>query len=747
MPNSRRGVASGLLISLLVMVSGMLLVVTPAAACSNGPSQPPSGPGCGPNPVTVSIEIPTNAAGASLAMVRFNGTLYANGSTLPQLISGYNYTFSVVDIAAGYSLDHWADNNATIIGANNQTAVIVFCRSSLGQWFSCGTTTLALELAAADHSVFSGQAFEATAVHSISTSFVVPTPTWYQLPGNVTNPLAGRYQLVDWGVGFGGVSGSAALVAGLQINFTSLGQGKFNPIFTPFYSTSTKSLGGQTSLPLSAGKKAAVGDTINVSMTTQNCSNPRLGLVAIQFFDVTNHGSASAYGSCPGSSVPTTGEWMVWDPLNGSGVLSPSYRNGLFTNLTFNGKLLYPRLLSSPPLGCQLLAPPYLNWCPSPSSGPVNFVEWANAASGWNESLNPGLVTYPTGIHGGALYPFVATLANVLADIYPTYFGNTSREMELMVNGELLPNGVVTLLQYGAFASLNVSGDHSGSGYTQAFVKWGTSAGNLTNSSRQGTTINISQPGRLEALIQIVGSVGSFLPGSAGYSNTSLAHINNLTARFLLPQTTFNASTASPHHPEILQIGVGMLTLGEAWMAGLQIQYSNSTSIRVSTFYELAGRGGTFGTGYFVATAGDQIVVNITSANITACGSAQQLCWTISDLSHLNLSNQTGASHHFEEWTGGTPPLNSLPFGTDWWFAGPPDPAMNSCLFSSLCGTPKLSLPLNFTGLEVDGKATALFGPYEVTSAILTAPTGLIEKLLPNFVCLPTGRSFTITQG
>lgn len=182
MPYSRLGAVGGLLVSLLVVFSGTLLVAAPAAACSNGPSMPPSGPGCGPTPVTVNVEIPTSVAGASLAMVRFNGTLYANGSTLPQLISGYNYTFSVVDIAVGYSLDHWADSNATIIGANNQTAVIVFCRSSLGQWFSCGTTTLALELAAADHSVFSGQAFEATAVHSISTSFVVPSPTWYHLP-------------------------------------------------------------------------------------------------------------------------------------------------------------------------------------------------------------------------------------------------------------------------------------------------------------------------------------------------------------------------------------------------------------------------------------------------------------------------------------------------------------------------------------------------------------------------------------
>lgn len=734
-------------VSSLTVVSGLVLLAVPAAACTNGPNRPPGGPGCGPSPVTVQIEIPTSASGVSLAKVDLNGTLYSNGSFLPTLISGYNYTFSVVNIASGYLLDHWADDNATIISANNQTARIVFCQSSLGVWFSCGTTTLALELAAEDHSLFSGQAFEATVVRSMAATFRVPSDTWYHLPTNGTNPPNGRYQIVDWGVGLGEVGGAPGVVAGLQTYYNSTKTlGQFNVTYALVLGPTTKTTAGQTRLTLSGGKVVAAGDSINVSLTGQNCSNPLIGLVKVQFLDLTNRGNASALGTCPGSTFPNYGAWIVWDPKNGSGILSPNYRSGLFTNLTFNGQLLYPHLQVSPPFGCQLLAPPYINWCPAPTVGPVNFIQWAQAASGWNESLYPGLVTFSTGTPAGAFYPFVATLDNVLVDIYPKYFGNSSRELELVVNGQFIPDGVVTLLQYGALATLNVSGDHSGIGFTQAFIKWGTNSGTVSNTSRQSTTLNVSQPGRLEALIQMVGSLSTLLPDTSGYSNSSLAGMNNLTAEFLFPNTTFNASTANAGQAEVLQIGVAMTSMFEDWIAGLQIRYSSATSMQVSTFYELTGHTGTFGSGYFVASPGNRVMVNITSANTTACGPRQQFCWTISNLDHTNLSNQTGPSHQFEEWIGGTPTSGSIAFGADWWFAGTPDPNMIACPPSN-CGTPKLVHPLDFTNLEVDGKATALFGPYEVTFAIFQAPTGLTEKLLTNVVCSPTGYSFTITQG
>jgi peptidase A4-like protein len=681
----------------------------------------------------------------SLALVQFNGTLYPNGSVLPPLITGYNYTFAAVDLAQGYDMGQWALSSGGITGGISSASTTIYfgCVPYIPP---CPGVNLSLSVAARDHSLMSGNAYHASVVRSMSATFTVPSLTWFFLKTNRTPPPANASQLADWGIGLGGVISSPAIVVGLQLNWTSQGGNRFTAVYTPFWSTSIKSRVGQ--LNFASSVKAAPGDVVGVSLTTSTCA----GQVVIQIYDLSLRNPwtyGTTYGSCPGSFLASTGQWMVWNPLNASGTLSPIYQFGEFTNLDFSGQPVYatsrtPGNLCSPWTAC---APPRFP--------PVVFSQWANAKGGWNESLTQGSFSYVN--YNATFLPAVSTLANVAVSIFPYDLVQASDSLQVLVDGGLYTNGESTNLPIAALAPINATPLPAiGNGLSLYFAQWNTTAGIVTSASAQATTLNVSQPGRLEGLTRGIG------PAWGGYVNaTDYRTTHSVSGTFNVPLTQFNytALNRSLHnltgplagYPwEDLSLWVGLggsiaVKFGGAkgpylWQAGIDISYSNNSTqphgfppvLAITPWYEYIAPSCLNSGGCPTVTGPSTYRIspgNVINATVSVCGppscSSWSDSWTIVDFNQQPYPGQPIGNGPFENWSGTL--SGNLPVDTntsEWIAEAESSPACNQyasgLLITQTCILPTVengNYSLSFSNLWINRKPVDLFGPFQLADA------------------------------
>jgi hypothetical protein len=744
------GLVRSALFATLFVISGIALTAPSAAACTSGPTQSPGGPNCGSTPVTVTILIPTSATGASLALVEFNGTLYPNGSVLQPLILGYNYTFSVVDIVPGYVFGHWAVSNGTIGSISSTTSTLSFACPNT----QCPTVNVIIGLGAGNHALMSGEVYRANTASSIAASFAVPAGSWWNLPGG-SPPGAGKTEVVNWGVGLGGLLSSPTLNLGVQVFDKSLGSNSFQITYQPFWATSFTT-SGQTNFSLTPNSKVSLDDEINVQLDGASVSCIA-NYIYIAIHDVNTN---SGYHSCVAAPTsPTTGQWMVWDPSNASGILSPSDQNEYFTNIVFNGKAVYPPVqIFSPPAPSPNPCSPW-PLCQPSSLPTVDFIQWANAGGGWNESLVPGNLTYswtpPSKFSGpGYFGPWVSTLANVGLLIFPYNGVTPSQPLEIVINSFAYQNGASANLPYDAESSIAVN-PSTGSSGSIALAKWGTTAGTLGSPTSSPTTLTVTGPGgRLEALTQFSG------PLWGGYMNaTNFETTSSVTGIFDVPSTSYNTSANTDGYAQHIAFWVGFggwvdatigTTVGEYfWQAGIDIAYDssgagptytpwylyNSPSCLPSSCPEVNGPSG------FTISIGDTIEVTVTACGPMTvpnpCLSSWQDTWSIVDETQtetwsgtLSISGNQNlpVDTNTSEWIGEAPAFSSCNQGND------------------RCDMPVLTNGFSFTSLDLDGKTVHLFGPYEAAEGVWPHSGPFNQYLVPSLVADPSKGSFSLQE-
>lgn len=720
----RLGILGSLLLVLILLVSSVVLVAPRASAgCPSGPSGPSGGLLCGSYPVTVVVQIPIGAGGVSLAQVNFNGTLYANGSTLPPLSSGVNYTFSAVSINPGYSFDHWSVSNGTIGSLSSSTSTVMIGCISI----PCPTVNLSITLDANDHSLVSGQVFEANAVYSMSASFTVPKLTWWNA-NHSSDSIPGAYEIVNWGVGLGGILSASTVVAGVQLNNTTTTSG-YTVTRKPFWST-TFTTSGQTIVTLAGNPTVNAGDTISVQLggASFGCTS---GQVSLAITDLNTNGGYTGCVTAPVS--PKTGQWMVWDPKSAMDKFAPGYTNHgwNFANLTFNGRLVTPTFRYPPgpctPLpGCMVL---YFT--------PVIYSQWIYAGAGWNESLDSapydfiftaGHSTY-IGLH---FQPFVSTLANLRIAIDPINELNVSRSLGVWVNGSsnmLHQNGDVVPLAYGTSYTLGITGLYGGCFYlhgncvqqvNDSFLRWATSSnGSLSNATNPRTTFAMGSPGLLESLtfLHVINWAG-YVDGTDSRATSSAG------GKFVIPSTSWNNTNwvngGSPHLGEWFSIWVGLGGAGNRslWQAGVQVTYNNSSSsVRLVPWWEYYSWNNMPNPvlNYsFVANPGDSILVNVSV-------SGGRDSWSITDLNN----NQ--------HWSGS---ISSTTYPVDLssaeWVAEEPNSGF----------IPNFS-PVAFTELLVNGRALHMLGSYQIDEGWTSEPNVFMS---PSVVYSPQATGFNISE-
>jgi hypothetical protein len=739
--------------------------------------------------VSVDIRIPTSIGGVSLAQIGLNGTFYHNGSVLSRLISGYNYTFTVGDVASGYGFSQWAVSEGGITGIITSISTTIYfqCTRTPG----CAPVNLSVSLAANNHSLMSGEAFEATVADSMTATFTVPTLSWHY-PNNTSrvNPPAGAYEIADWGVGLGGVLNSPALVTGLQFNFSANGTiGEYNLTYTPFYSTTIKNRANQFNFSWSSGQTVSPGDVIGVGIEPAavhcvggvpvwwNCNSGS----TIEIADLTAHnGQYWSFGASPSLPSAATGQWMTWDPVNSSGQLSPNYMGGVFSNLSFNNLGIYPSGQGTHP--CS----PWPACVPS-DPGSVDFSQWANAGAGWNESLNPGtlLYTFPT----VSFEPSASYDASVELTIFPYDSVQTSDTLQVIAAGRTYSNGESTNLPAGALTPINATPLPAiGSGGSLYFGEWGTTAGRVTNPASQVTTISVSQPGRLEPLTRgLAQSWGGYVDA------TSYQATRSVTGTFRVPMTLFNdtAYNDSAHNLtgpgagrpwEVLDFWVGLggylnVKIGGTtkgpyfWQAGISINYSSNAShlhglpptLAISPWYEYINASCLNTTGCPVVNGPSSYLLSVgdlINATVSACGppacSSWTDSWSIVDYSQPPYPNQPRGSGGFENWSGtlvGSPPVDTNT--SEWIVEAPVGPACdqtsNGHLVTQVCIMPTLSdanYSFSFSGMWINGKPVDLLGPFQVVDSLDIhpgAPT-YVQRLIPALVVGASISSFWVRE-
>lgn len=723
----------------------------------------------------------------SLAQVRFNGSLCVNGSTLPQLITGYNYSFSAVLIASGYVFEQWAVSSGGISGSISSTTGKVYFGCILVSGQTCATVNLSLALESSNHSLMSGQAYHASFVHSMSASFTVPALNWYSNPSQHSPPPNGKYEIVDWGVGLGGLLDSSTVVVGLQVYFNSTQtQGIFTSTYFPFWSTSFE--GTASEVHFAPSKTVAQGDTINVSIgevVAFNC-----GLIPhVSVSDINQKWSfGTNYNTCPSPPVYHSGEWMAWDPLNGSGILSPSYTGEKFTNLTFNTNAVYPvwRGLFYP---CG----PALYWplCLPSVTPHVNFVQWAIAGKGWNESLNPGNITYLTG-GNAALEPLISTLANVQVFVfrYNPISNQTYNDFFVLLNGVSYADYHSGNLPWNANSSLGLTGAYTFLNQSQTFSagfdKWGTTNGTLGNASQQNTSLDVNGPGMLEALI-----LGVY-PTWSGYMEAvnqpgNATNVSLIAGRFIAPTLTYNHTFSGS---EILNVVVGLGGFAFNNTQGVKLTHHNDTgfasaglnaTIRSNgvvsytptfTFVSQSGGRSFTPSWSFNASHGDTILASVAVVGAPGCTGAKVVaCWSVADLNRLRNSSQNN-SDSFENWSGvlqlSSPCSSSGGAGGGGIFGELERPSVArpsaNCSYSFRPYTAEwLALPIfnatyvsaplpvfsaiNYSVLELNWKEIFMLGPFEAMNGVYHLAAGKgTQTISPQTVVGARAKSFTDQQ-
>lgn len=743
-PSSTRAIWATLLTLLFVASSVVVSAPDAGASCPTGPNNSPSGPSC--PALSLTITIPTGPTGASLASVEFNGTFYTNGSQVSPLVAGYPYTFSATNISQGYALDHWGIDNGTMSNEFGPTNVVTLCSSP-----PCSHVVLALNLASDDHSLIGGDAYSANAVSSITATFSVPAIAWWKVPRS-PNPQTGSVESVDWGVGIGGVSAPSAIVVGLQLNLTvtnNSGILGYSSSIVPFWSTSIHNAAGQSFFKLSAGQNVSPGDQIDLGVEPLgscqgappwwNCTSGP----SVEISDLAPHaGKSWSFSTAPNLPAAVTGEWMAWHPQGVSGSLAPSYTKGNFSNLTLNGANVYPTGLTLP----NNCAP--FPQCTPTSPPSVSYTEWLGTSSGWNESLTPGNLSWfylhPSGHLSYQYAPAVSTLANVLIYILPFNASNELHPLQVSVGNALLGNGAQTQLTYATYAPLNAIGYHM-TNLRVTFAKWGTTAGTLANPLAQETTLLVSQPGALEALMLAIG------PSWSGYANaTQYRTTTSAAGEFVVPQTSYNMSVNASGKLQEIGIWVGLGGyVGALWQAGIILNYSTAGVLTFHTFYEYVGPkgGGPFviGPAAYVITFGDTIVVTVSTCPAPRCSGGKDT-WSVVDLSKPPYPGQPSGSGSFENWSGS---LAGYPVDTNTteWVAESPS---GTCGIQPQCILPALSTSITFSQLWVDALPQVLFGPYQAQEAFDIHPinqtASFTQRLVPVFLCSPSSTSFSIRE-
>ncbi|HEV2519355.1 MAG TPA: G1 family glutamic endopeptidase [Thermoplasmata archaeon] len=770
----RRGARFGATLSLLL--AGILLLPTRALAapsaltsCSNGPGRPPTGAPNGSNClVTVLVQIPTGAGGLSLAQVEFNGTLFPNGSLIPNLITGVNYTFTAVDISPGYGFDQWAVSNGNISNITSVTSQVSFPCLMIP---SCPQVNLSLSLASQNHSLFSGQAFHANAANSMNATLTVPTVSWWHNPWNTAPPPSGAAEVVDWGVGLGGIlGGDSTLLVGLQINYSATRiQGVFNSTYTPFWSTTLRNQSGQRNF--TANATVLPGDSIALSVS---CSaGPFIS-------DTTRHWSYSAGFSpnCkPGGVVFTTGEWIAWDPEHGSGVLAENYThgNGTFQNIVFNGRSTYPNVpaLWTPPCSPYLRAVPP---CTSSYPAHVQFTEWIvdttnlQSYGSWGEVLNPGFLFYPISNPPQSSYsahfePNVTNQASFEVSVFPipTDPFNSSLLPEAVVNGNAYGNDEIGYLPQHAVAPLSMIGSWTDLG----FGRWGNKNLSgpgllLSNPSVEASQVQVNGPGYLE-LLPIMTSSSPFPsllqgPAISGYAVDPYDKLElygppqAVTGTIVVPSVSLNSNFTGIQQLMTASVGLfgnyapGSGVNQSVLQTGIAVRgnWAPRQNISYQVWFRYVGTGGPdWSNSSFNVHAGDRLFMEAAEGfGGTYCPgnpAKAYVCWNVTDLNlseRWNGSDTIGSELYtgflFSMWgvSNGFPLGVPLPIG---WPASGHLPSFGQ---------------LSFIAHGLYGSSTKaptyMFGPYLATSA--SYYSGLSQVLSPSLVASPVVYGFNVAQ-
>jgi len=677
-------------------------------------------PAAGPQVVSVTVLTPVGSNGQSLVEVALNGTAHANGSVLPDMIAGYDYTFSAVDINANYSFDQWYVNYGTIVTNSSPTSPII--PSCYIQSGSCAPVYLTGTLFASSyHNLMSGYIDQAKYVSEVNATFKIPTSDTLWTIQNHPAPNGTR-EIVNWGIGIGGITtGSKVLVVGV-----------FLSTYQAFWATSMTGI--LPSVQTNFTKTPLPGDIVTVGITGRPGS-----VWAISISDLNSHNSWNQNNLYSGSVGTTTGEWGTWDPLASSKVLALNYSfgtgKGRFSNLTFNGAVVHVPMQWSGQLS-YIMFPL------------VSFSQWMGAGGGWNESLNPGfLFSMAFAVDSGYFDPGVLSLARLQIDTF-----DLDHFLGVVINGTLYYNGAAPNLQPDIIYDINLNGTNS----SDQFVRWGTSAGIIGNTGRQSTTLDLTTPGNLEGLTL---EKNNFWAGYLEATNSSYfsgptgpvwEFPNSAAGEFRVPNSSFNGSPGLKT-PEVASIWVGLsgYNVPLIWQAGITIQYNTSGSQAwIFPWYEWinisSNLGPVRGPRAFTIAAGNRIVVTISVSGGANCTWIHEACWTIADLDQGRYLGQTNPAP-YEVWNGSisttTYPLVGPLTGPEWIVESP----WGCNGISYRCAMPQIS-PVNFSYVSVNGTQVYILGPYLAEEAVYNLPNSLTQYLTPSTFCGPEDPGFDVSE-
>jgi hypothetical protein len=682
--------------------------------------------------VIVTVEAPV-LNGLNLAMVEFNGTPYGNGTQLPPLHSGVNYSFEAVNILPGYAASHWEVTNGTIFQTAAGSATVSFGCATI----PCPAVNLSLSLASLNHTLVSGEVYAYKTITAFAATFTVPQLSWWK-SAKQPNPPPGATEVVDWGVGLGGVLEIPTFAVGLQMLLTHTPQGAFVPSYQAFWTTSIANYSGRTNFTANSQTLARPGDTISVSV---NFSHPCTTEPTVYISDLTAGSGLWAYhatlANCfgPGFSAGTA-EWMAWHPNGSTNSFSPSYTRGSFSKLTLNGGPVYPMF----PFPCSPLG-----LCVPATPPAVSFSQWLNAGAGWNESLSGGSLQ---GILGPAFFiPRALALANVQIAILPFNLSNELHPLEVEINGTFYSNGATAHLANITTYLLSVLGSYQVTNNHIGFAEWGSTAGSLSNPQSPYSTLTIAQPGTLEALTVDVDD------NWAGYVEaTTFSERVSVGAQFAIPQTSYNITQNASGYKQVLGFWVGVGGyVGPLWQAGIQMAYSQAGVLTVRPWYEYVGPSGgplVFGPAAYGMHAGDLLMMNVSACGPQKCG-AWADNWSIIDLNQRPYQGQPSGTGPHENWSGTWAGSTVVDTNSTEWIAESPGATCASPK-SATCVLPVLTTPADFADLWVNSVPVSLFGPFQLAQAVYFYPTspstGFVQFLLPSIEASQLATSFTIQE-
>lgn len=645
-----------------------------------------SGSSC-PTTVSVTILVPVNQQGQSMAEVALSGMDYSNGSILPPLVPGIEYRFSAVNIMTDYSFGQWYASSGIVSNPSGSiTNISIICKVVYPSP-NCAPVTITIYLIKLGNSFFSGYLGQSRSVSEINATFQLPSlvSEWSHEGGSTS-----KREVVDWGVGIGGINNPSALTVGIQIVETEKSSGYSTQTYQPFWST-TLNGSAQTNFTVNSNQ-IFPGDEISAKIVKSSPSRCPLPF-ELFLFDMTYHGGTNwtAYACVNGPLSASTGEWMAWDPLVYSGVFAPQYSQGSFSGLTLDGASF------------EGLVPM------------VSATQWVNAGSGWNESLNPGaMIQLPIsmGLYPQSFQPYVSTVVNVAVAVFPYNASNSSNPLHILIDGHNYYNGDEAKLTLGATYSIAYSGTYKiGHAFLVEFTQWGTNAGSLGSASSNRTTLNITGSGILEALMSAFNTAWAGYVSAANNRTTTSA-----SGDFVIPATHYQASKLVP--PETVGFWVGLggdnnVTLngntGSLWQAGIQIQYVNNSSVAsIVPWHEFVSVQHAGAIHYdpnpFLVTQGNVIKVTVSISGGPSC--LNQDCWSIE-----NLNNS-------QNWSGA---IFAYPIDTstvEWIVEDPGGGTIEPPLFQTI----------NFTLLAVDQKAVSMLGPFQREVAL---GVGTGEEFMP----------------